>query len=225
MQLFISDDFVKTDNEIIISEKRIVDQLRKVLRAKAWYVFLLQNKTWNIQRYKLEVENISNTITAKIKNIQKNNNKPKNKWIIQAILNKVSKMELIVQKLTEIGVPKIYFIWTNRSVFKDIKDNKLERFEKIALEAAEQSLSWYMPDIKVIKNFDEVSWNKAVLNFNWTDFKKVNFDNIDFLVIWPEWGFNNKDIENIQAKENIYLWQKILRSETASIIWWFILMS
>ena len=225
MQLFISDDFVKTNNEIIISEKRIVDQLRKVLRAKAWYVFLLQNKTWNIQRYKLEVENISNTITAKIKNIQKNNNKPKNKWIIQAILNKVSKMELIVQKLTEIGVPKIYFIWTNRSVFKDIKDNKLERFEKIALEAAEQSLSWYMPDIKVIKNFDEVSWNKAVLNFDWKDFKKINFNNIDFLVIWPEWGFDNKDIENIKAKENIYLWQKILRSETASIIWWFILMS
>ena len=225
MQLFISDDFVKTNNEIIISEKRIVDQLRKVLRAKTWYNFLLQNKTWNIQRYELEVENISNTITAKIKNIQENNEKPKNKWIIQSILNKVSKMELIVQKLTEIGVPKIYFIWTNRSVFKDIKDNKLERFEKIALEAAEQSLSWYMPDIKVIKNFDEVSWNKAVLNFDWKDFKKINFNNIDFLVIWPEWGFDDKDIENMQAKQDIYLWQKILRSETASIIWWFILMS
>jgi len=225
MQLFISDDFKKNKEKIIIKEKRIIDQLRKVLRVKTWYNFLLQNKTWDTQRYELELESIQNIITANIKNIQENNEKPKNKWIIQAILNKVSKMELIVQKLTEVGVPKIYFIWTNRSVFKDIKDNKLERFKKIALEAAEQSMSWYMPEIKIIKNFNEVSWNKAVLNFNWTDFKKVNFDNIDFLVIWPEWGFNNKDIENIQAKENIYLWQKILRSETASIIWWFILMS
>jgi len=34
MQLFISDDFKKNKNKIIIKEKRIVNQLRKVLRAK-----------------------------------------------------------------------------------------------------------------------------------------------------------------------------------------------
>ena len=225
MQLFISDDFKKNKNKIIIKEKRIVNQLRKVLRAKTWYNFLLQNKVWNIVRYELKLESIQDTITANIKNIQENNKKPKNKWIIQSILNKVSKMELIVQKLTEVGVPKIYFIWTNRGVFKNIKDNKLERFEKIALEASEQSMSWYMPEIKVIKSFNEISWNKAIVNFDGKDFKKVDFSNIDFLVIGPEWGFDDKDIENIQAKENIYLWQKVLRSETASIIWGFILMS
>gem|GEM_PF-2375958 len=35
MQLFISDEFEKNNNQIIIKEKRIIDQLKKVLRAKA----------------------------------------------------------------------------------------------------------------------------------------------------------------------------------------------
>lgn len=225
MQLFISDDFIKNNDKVIIKEKRIVDQLRKVLRAKTWYKLFLQNKTWNIVRYELELENIWKEITANILNIQENQESPKNKWIIQAILNKASKMELIVQKLTEIWVPKIYFIATQRSIFKDIKWNKFERLEKIALEAAEQSMSWFIPDIKVIKYFNEVQWNKAILDFEWENYKNVSFNDIDFLVIWPEWWFSKEDIENIQAKNKVFLWEKVLRSETASIIWWFILMS
>lgn len=225
MQLFISDDFIKQNNQIIIKEKRIIEQVRKVLRAKTWYKFFLQNKTWNIIRYELEINNIWKEISTNIINSYKNNQKIKNKWIIQAILNKNSKMELIVQKLTEIWVPKIYFIPTTRSIFKDIKWNKFERLEKIALEAAEQSFSWYLPEIKVFQSIDEINWNKAILDFNWEYYKKVNFNDIDFLVIWPEWWFSKEDIEKIKPTKKILLWQKILRSETASIIWWFILMS
>jgi len=225
MQLFISDEFEKNNNQIIIKEKRIIDQLKKVLRAKAWYNFCLQNKTWIITRYYIEIENISKTIITNIKNTKKNSEKIKNKWIIQAILNKTSKMEFIVQKLTEIWVPEIYFISTSRSVFTDINKNKFERLKKIAIEAAEQSFSWFIPKIEFIKNIDNIIWNKAILDFNWRYYKEVNFDNIDFLVIWPEWWFDEKDIEKIKAKNKISLWKKTLRSETSSIIWWFILMS
>lgn len=225
MQLFISDNFIKNNDKVIIKEKRIVDQLRKVLRAKTWYKLFLQNKTWNIVRYELELKNIWKEITLNIINIQENQESPKNKWIIQSILNKASKMELIVQKLTEIWVPKIYFIATKRSVFKDIKWNKFERLKKIALEAAEQSFSWYLPEIKIFQNIDEINWNKAILDFEWENYKNVSFNDIDFLVIWPEWWFSKEDIEKIKPTKKILLWQKILRSETASIIWWFILMS
>ena len=45
MQLFIADEFQLRNNEIMIEEKRIVEQLRKVLRAKPGYVFYLQSKS------------------------------------------------------------------------------------------------------------------------------------------------------------------------------------
>ncbi len=226
MQLFISDDFQKIKDNIIIKEKRIIDQLRKVLRAKPWYTFSLQDKTWNkIVRYTLELESIWKEVIANIVKTEESKKVVENKWIIQSILNKVSKMELIIQKLTEIWIPKIYFIPTERSVFKDIKDNKLERFEKIALEAAEQSMSWHMPEIKVIKSFQEAPWVKAILDFEWENYKNVDFQDINFLVIWPEWGFHEKDLEHIKADKKILLQDKVLRSETASIIWGFILGS
>jgi len=225
MQLFITDEFQVKDNVLIVTEKRIIDQLRKVLRAKTWYIFYIQNKTWNkITRYKAEVNFVKDKVEANIletetKEILENNWK----WVITGILNKFDKMELIVQKLTEIWISKIYFVPLERSQFKEIKENKKQRFYKIALEAAEQSWSWDYPDIQIFKNISEIKGTKAVLNFDWDFYKNVDFQNIDFLVIWPEWGLTDKDLEQIQAEKKISLWSKILRAETAAIVWGFIL--
>jgi len=225
MQLFITDEFQVKDNVLIVTEKRIIDQLRKVLRAKTWYIFYIQNKTWNkITRYKAEVNFVKDKVEANIletetKEILENNWK----WVITGILNKFDKMELIVQKLTEIWISKIYFVPLERSQFKEIKENKKQRFYKIALEAAEQSWSWDYPDIQIFKNISEIKGTKAVLNFDWDFYKNVDFQNIDFLVIWPEWGLTDKDLEQIQAEKKISLWSKILRAETATIVWGFIL--
>lgn len=227
MQLFITNEFEIKDN-IIISEKRIINQLRKVLRAKAWYIFFLQNKKPqnNInKRYKVEVIEIKDKVIWKIleeekfdiKNIVK-------KWVITAILNKFDKMELIVQKLTEIWIYEIWFVNFQRSVFKNIKDNKIERFNKILLEAAEQSGSTFLPEIKIYNNLEEIWWNKAILDFEWENYKKTNLSDIDYILIWPEWWITEEDIKKIGSSKKINLWKKVLRAETAAIVWWFILM-
>jgi len=227
MQLFITDEFQIKNNEIIVSEKRIIDQLRKVLRAKAWYVFYLQNKTEQnniITRYKLEISEIKDKIIANIiEKEEKNLNNFVKKWIITAILNKFDKMELIVQKLTEIWIYYIYFVPTTRSIFKDIKEKKLERFFKIALEAAEQSWSWFFPEIKVLKSLDELPDKTAILDFDWKHYKQTELWKIDYILVGPEWGFDEKDYNFLKDKQKISLWEKVLRAETASIIWWFIL--
>ena len=227
MQLFITDEFKILKNNVIeISEKRIVDQLRKVLRAKQGYNFFIQNKIWNsILRYKVQVQQITDKVLWKIIS-KENKDLLENwwKWIIVWILNKFDKIELIIQKLTEIWIKKIYFTPMERSVFKQIKNNKLERFYKIALEATEQSWSYQIPDIKIFKNIQDISWYKAILSFDGELYKNINLWNIDFLVIWPEWGFTEKDIKQIEATKIIKLWDSILRAETAWILSWFILM-
>ncbi len=227
MQLFITDEFQVKNNEIIVSEKRIVDQLRKVLRAKAWYTFFLQNKTdknWIITRYKVETTKITDKVEWKI--LQKEENSLENiekKWVITAILNKFDKMELIVQKLTEIWIYYIYFVATARSVFKDIKEKKLERFYKIALEAAEQSRSWFFPEIKILKSLDEIPSQTAILDFDWKNYKQAELWETTYILVGPEGGFDKKDYEKLDQVEKLSLGDKVLRAETASIIWWFIL--
>jgi len=227
MQLFITDNFkILKDNFIEVWEKRAVNQLRKVLRAKQGYNFFLQNKTWDkIIRYSLQVEKITDKVIWNIvfmeeKNIDIDNQK----WVIVWILNKFDKMELIVQKLTEIWISKIYFVPLERSQFKGIKENKKQRFYKIALEAAEQSWSWDYPDIQVFKNISEIKGTKAILNFDGEYYKNADLLNVDFLVIWPEWWITEKDMKQIEAKKTIKLWEKVLRAETAAIVWWFILI-
>jgi len=227
MQLFITDDFkILKNNSIEVWEKRVVDQLRKVLRAKQGYNFFLQNKTWyKIIRYSVQVEKITDKVLWNIVSTEeKNIDIDTQKWVIVGILNKFDKMELLVQKLTEIGIDNIYFVPMERSVFKQIKDNKLERFFKISLEATEQSRSWKMPDIQVLPSISGIEWTKAILNFDGEYYKNIDLSDIDFLVIWPEWWITEKDMKQIEAKKTIKLWEKVLRAETAAIVWGFILM-
>jgi len=68
MQLFITDEIQVSNEKIIVSEKRIINQLKKVLRAKTGYKFFIQHKTYkNIQkRYYCEILEIKETILAKV---------------------------------------------------------------------------------------------------------------------------------------------------------------
>ena len=226
MQLFITNEFKIENNQIKIHEDRITQQLRKVLRAKPWYIFQIQNleypQTKQYKRYTCKIIEVKNLVVAEIIDTQTINYQPTWKWIICWILNKFDKMELIVQKLTEIWVEKIYFVPFKRSQFKKIPDKKLERFFKISLEAAEQSFSLFLPEIKVFENINQIKWDKAILNFDGVFYKNTQFSS-DFLVIWPEWWFDNADIEQIKPKQKIKLWEKVLRAETASILWGFLI--
>ena len=67
-------------------------------------------------------------------------------------------MEMILQKLTEVGVHEIVLVQTKRSVSKvdDKKeDKKLERWERIIYEAAKQSKRGKIPKLRGILSFKD----------------------------------------------------------------------
>jgi RsmE family RNA methyltransferase len=66
------------------------------------------------------------------------NEKPTTTMLI-AMPNKWEKVELIVQKLCEIGIDNIIFRPAERSVIKVWNEKKEERLGKISKEAVEQS--------------------------------------------------------------------------------------
>ncbi len=150
-------------------------------------------------------------------------------------LPKSDKMDLIVQKCTEIGVSTVIPVITDRVIVKlDDKSaaKKVERWNKIAIEASKQSgrqkfstvdnvtfleniiekLSKY--DIVIVPyECEKTSTLKAKLKNN-KEIKSIA------VVIGPEGGFSEKDIEVLERcpnVEKVSLGKRILRTETAGI--------
>ena len=74
-------------------------------------------------------------------------------------LLKEQKIDLILQKSTELGISEIVFFNAKRSIIKlDEKQElkKIERWKKICKEAAEQSKRVTIPNIKILKNINDL---------------------------------------------------------------------
>ena len=74
-------------------------------------------------------------------------------------LPKGDKLDLVIQKATEIGVKNIILVQSSRCVCKLKKEDfnkKLQRFNKIASEASEQSHRLIVPEIKEIIDFKDI---------------------------------------------------------------------
>ena len=223
MQLFITKEFDVKNDKIVIKEKRIFDQLRKVLRAKNWYQFAIQDER---KRYYVVFESFYWWMINWLINNEENlKYKFRNIWIATAFLNKQDKMELICQKLTELWIERIIFFSSDRSVIKKVNQNKLNRMNKIILEAAEQAWLPFVPKLEVYKDLSEFVQSNSQLNFYVADFDweevscKIKQDNL-MVLIWPEGGWTEKERKFFNEKKfkKIKLWNTILRSETAAII-------
>ena len=149
-------------------------------------------------------------------------------------LPKSTKMELILQKLTEVGVHEIVLVQTKRSVSKvdDKKeDKKLERWERIIYEAAKQSKRGKIPKLRGILSFKDALEDMKNNDLNIAPYenertksikqaiKGVNINTMGIFV-GPEGGFEESEIEAIEeiSGKSVSLGPRILRTETASLV-------
>ena len=150
-------------------------------------------------------------------------------WILFAPVKKTP-TEYIIQKATELGASKIFPVITDRTNTKQIN---LKRMRNIVIEAAEQSERLTIPEIFDLRKLKDLieSWDKkriilygdeTIRNQNEI---KINFENIyskslGAILIGPEGGFSNDEIDYLRKKpfiEPIDLGSRILRSDTAVI--------
>lgn len=144
--------------------------------------------------------------------------------LCQALL-KGEKMEIVIEKATELGVKKIIPFISKRCVVKETR--KIERWRKIAKEATEQSLRSIVPEISdvipfwdLIKSIDNgiLFWERATMPLIQTI--SLDYDKEIFLLIGPEGGFTEEEV-NMAEERNIKiasLGKRILKAETASIV-------
>ena len=141
------------------------------------------------------------------------------------------KMDLILQKLTELGVETIIPLKTERSIVKldEIRfAKKLVRWQMICKEASEQSFRNVIPNITNVMTIDDLKNIDIDIKLVCSTKEKDNIinkyvdnlrkdDNIIF-VIGPEGGLsaNEEDKLNSYGYKSISLGNRILRVETAT---------
>lgn len=164
----------------------------------------------------------------------KNDNSP-NITIFQG-LPKADKMELIIQKCTELGVNEFIPVQMERCVVKlDSKSEvkKIERWQKIAETAAKQCGRNNIPKVENLINIKKLcnlldkydivlvayeQEKENTLKIKLKDIKDKKNINIA-VVIGPEGGIEASEIEELKdsGAEIITLGERILRTETVGI--------
>jgi len=146
-------------NKIILQDKGQVHHARDVLRLNENEEILIFDEQGNEYRSILE-ESLPEGIVFKIK--KKKNfmlNPAKVKLTVACAIPKDSRMDGIIDKLTQIGVERIIPLETERVVVKLDKHKRIlrqERWKKIALNASQQSQRNTLPILEPIKKIGEV---------------------------------------------------------------------
>ena len=194
--------------------------LTKVMRVNENEVFSLFN---NNGEWAAKILRISKSI-VEFKVIKKLRQKEKIKelWLAFSPI-KSNYQNFMIQKATELGVTKFIPIIFERTIVRKI--NK-ERFEKIVIEASEQSNRINVPLIEPTQNLDNLLKNSMDLIFTDLNSTNTKLDKSKFtnkpvcIIIGPEGDFSEAEREKIlsfRGVQPVKINENILRSETAVI--------
>ena len=153
--------------------------------------------------------------------------------LVQSIL-KGEKMNWVVQKATELGVAQIVPLLSERVISRPTSaqsERQQARWQRIALEAAQQAERWDVPPISQFRTFTSLTASPlaADLVFLLTERENgIPLTTVSFplqwergvtLIVGPEGGWTQSELEKARQAgiQNITLGQRILRSETAAI--------
>ena len=139
------------------------------------------------------------------------------KLILIQALPKPPLLDMIVQKGTELGVSKFYLYPSERSEKKHLSPAQIKRLNHILISAMKQCGRLDLPSI-------ETGFPKLDIPLFFGDLNKEVSPLLEkallpaALVIGPEGGFTEKEIEKLKEKgQGVRLAPYILRTETAAI--------
>ncbi len=214
----INDTFVLYDTDIY--------HIKKVMRCN------VNDKIEVVYQEKVYICNIDSIepFLLSILNILEEDKSSNVNLIVAVALVQEQKFDLILQKLTELGVDKIIPVKTERSIVKIDKQKEAKkkvRWEMICKEASEQSKRVTIPEIDDIISVRELvnydcklklicSLNKCSNDLGY--YLKDDVKNILFFV-GPEGGFSNNEEEFmlLNGFDAVSLGKRVLRVETAAM--------
>ena len=219
--------FVKEkNNDKFILESTDIHHIKKVMRCKN------NDKIEIVYDKKVYLCNIDDIETLELSIIDTyvEDRESKINLTVAVSLVQEQKFDLILQKLTELGVNKIIPVKTERSIIKidsSKEEKKKIRWQTICKEASEQSHRVTIPEITNIMTMKQLLNNKQQLNLicSLNDETKplehylTNEIKDILFIIGPEGGFAQKEEEFLieNGFESTCLGKRVLRVETAAI--------
>lgn len=235
MQQYFIEQQLEIGMEFTLENKDDCFHIVKVMRAKrGTQVEIVADRIV----YICEIKSTEPVILKCLSRMQRDAELPIQVTIIQG-LPKLDKMDVIIQKATELGAQKIIPWEARRSIVKyesKKAKQKHERWRKIAKEAAEQAHRNSVPTIVPIMSLNdilkEVTAYDAILigserlakekvqqQFLLNQLKRYKNGAKIACVIGPEGGIDDREFDaflNVGAEETVF-GPRILRTETASL--------
>lgn len=156
-RFFCPDKNIST-NTIIIDDKEQIHHARDVLRIRPKDKAIVFDDKGN--EYDCIIEEISSKVVLSIKNMRLAAEKDKTvKITVACAMAKKSKIDEVIDKLTQLGLDRVIPLETERVVVKldkNTRESRLRRWRKIALNASQQSQRSTLMVIEPIKNIKEL---------------------------------------------------------------------
>ncbi len=234
-KFFVKSEQIYDDKITLVGEdvKHIGNVLRKQIDDEINICNKDTSQNFLCQIIQITQENIVCKILKKLENETESNI---DITIFQG-LPKAEKMELIIQKCTELGVKTFVPVQMERCIVKlDEKSEakKIERWQKIAETAAKQSGRNSIPEVKNVINFKKIcnlieKYDIVLLAYEnetectlKSELKKLKEkQNLKIgVIIGPEGGIEEHEVEELvmSGATKITLGKRILRTETVGIV-------
>lgn len=178
-------------------------------------------------------------VLADLVSVEQSRGEPSVKVTIAQAMPKGDKMDIVIQKGTEVGAARFIPFMSERTIVQyDAKkeQKRLERWMRIAKEAAEQAHRGKIPEVTAICSWKELLREAAeadlaifcyekeeglTLRQQLTRLKRERGKQVNLmLIVGPEGGFSENEAVEAAAAGciTISLGRRILRTETAALV-------
>jgi 16S rRNA (uracil1498-N3)-methyltransferase len=215
-------------NYILVSDKKFINQLLKVLRAKEgdrFSVFDNSGLEYAVQLITLGKNEAKFLIIDRKRGICE----PHNKLTLYPSLLKSDKFEWMLQKATELGVEKIVPVVSKRCTVNDLSAQKMKTYLEIIKEATEQCGGCVMTKLESAVSFNDAVQSVSTLGgaklIAWEEEMEASINSKlvsveeAHIFIGPEGGYEKEEIQFAlkYGIKPVTLGKRILRAETASV--------
>ncbi|MDQ0362972.1 RsmE family RNA methyltransferase [Breznakia pachnodae] len=233
MQQYFIDQQIEEMKPVLFSKEQ-QHHIKRVLRMRNSDVVKVIDSTSTPYLVKLTVDE---EVTGEVVERLQKNEEPIKVTLLQGMI-KGERWDMLIQKACEFGVDSIVPVVSSRTVVKlnDKIDKKLERYNKIALEACEQSRRDHLVEVVTPTKFQNIENYKSELNViayedadtkgeslkrllsNYPEVKSVT------ILIGSEGGFSQEEVAFAIDKGYycVSLGHRIFRAESAA---WAMLQS
>jgi len=214
----------------------LAHQIVHVLRLKEGDEVAVLDDRGNIYQVTLSFGPHKDQVSGQIINLKSADSEPEIKVSLFFGLSNRDKVEWILQKGTEIGITAFYPFVSSRTLVqsKTLSSKRVDRWERIIREAAEQSRRGRLPTLVKPMRYNQclaeaidthdlclIAWEEAERSRASLKSMISNFEGESIaLFVGPEGGFSEKEVNNARTLgvHCVSLGKRILRMETAAIV-------